>query len=112
MAGDDSNDPLTILMQPPANECPSECAAREARETEAKLRSDAIDEELMKEKERLMRTKNAVKVMLLGNSESGASFSVSSFWKFAQLHFFLAGKAAMVKSKFSSSPSPITHTRR
>lgn len=72
----DNSDPLAMFTKPPANETPAERTAREAQEAEARRRSEAIDEELRKEKARLKREeKNLVRVLLLGQSESGASAS-------------------------------------
>ena len=75
-----SSDPLAMFTRPPANETPAERDAREAREADAKRRSEAIDEDIRKEKARLKREeKHLVKVLLLGQSESGESFSYSPF---------------------------------
>jgi hypothetical protein len=73
-----SSDPLAVFTRPPANETLAERDAREARESDAKRRSEAIDEDIRKEKARLKREeKHLVKVLLLGQSESGESFSYS-----------------------------------
>ena len=68
------DDPISILSRPPPNETFEERLAREGREVEAKKRSDAIDDELRKEKARLKKEeKGIVRVLLLGQSESGES---------------------------------------
>lgn len=68
----DDSDPLSVFTRAPANETPGERAARESAEAEAKRRSDAIDDELRREKARLKKDeKGIVKVLLLGQSESG-----------------------------------------
>lgn len=67
----DASDPLSVFMLPPANETPEEKAEREAREAEAQRISDAIDEDLKKERAALKREKKIAKVLLLGQSESG-----------------------------------------
>ncbi|KAF6746160.1 guanine nucleotide binding protein, alpha subunit [Ephemerocybe angulata] len=71
----DDYDSLAIFKRAPANETPGERAG-ESAEAEAKKRSDAIDEELRKEKSWLKEEEKGVvvKVLLLGQSESGASF--------------------------------------
>lgn len=68
----DETDPLTLAMRPPAGETPAEREAREAREVEARKISEAIDAEISKEKAHLKKQKKPVKVLLLGQSESGA----------------------------------------
>lgn len=74
----DSSDPLAVVTAPPPNETPEEKAARDEREAEAQKISDQIDEELRAEKAALKKQEQVVKVLLLGQSESGKSTSVSS----------------------------------
>ena len=66
-------DPFAVFIQPPPNETPAERAARELREAEEKRVSDRIDEQLKLEKAAFKKQKSIVKVLLLGQSESGAS---------------------------------------
>lgn len=66
-------DPLTLAIAPPSNETPEERQAREAAEREARRISDEIDEQLNKERVALKRRKRPIKVLLLGQSESGTS---------------------------------------
>ncbi|KZV92997.1 G-alpha-domain-containing protein [Exidia glandulosa HHB12029] len=66
------SDPFARLLAPPANETPAERQMREEMERAAKLRSDAIDEELKKERNAL-KSKRVMKLLLLGQSESGKS---------------------------------------
>ncbi|KII91425.1 hypothetical protein PLICRDRAFT_507933 [Plicaturopsis crispa FD-325 SS-3] len=75
----DASDPLSVFMLPPANETPEEKAEREAREAEAQRISDAIDEDLKKERAALKREKKIAKVLLLGQSESGKSTTLKNF---------------------------------
>lgn len=74
----DSSDPLAIVTAPPPSETPEKKAAREEREAEAQRISDQIDDELRAEKVALKKQEQIVKVLLLGQSESGKSTPVSS----------------------------------
>lgn len=67
-----ANDPFADLLAPPANETPAERQMREENERAAKLRSDEIDEELKRERATL-KSKRVMKLLLLGQSESGKS---------------------------------------
>ncbi|KAJ2923773.1 hypothetical protein H1R20_g13321, partial [Candolleomyces eurysporus] len=68
--GDD--DPFAIFLRHPKDESNAERVAREIREAEAKKRSEDIDQEIVEEKERLMRAEEfQTRVALLGGSESG-----------------------------------------
>ena len=66
-------DPFAIFIQPPPNETPTERTARELREAEEKRVSDRIDEQIKLEKAAFKKQQSIVKVLLLGQSESGAS---------------------------------------
>lgn len=70
MAKDDY-DPLAIVMAPPAKETPEERALREQKEVEAKQVSDKIDEAIRLERVALRKQKNILRVLLLGQAESG-----------------------------------------
>ena len=65
----DSVDPLSRALEPPANETSEQRAEREAMEAEARRVSDRIDEQIKLEKQ--ANSKNQVKVLLLGQAESG-----------------------------------------
>lgn len=69
--GPKDQDPFAIFIAPPLNETPEECVAREAREAEAKKVSDQIDEQLKRDRVALKKQKNIVRVLLLGQAESG-----------------------------------------
>ncbi|KAG5650297.1 hypothetical protein H0H81_012716 [Sphagnurus paluster] len=71
MGGTDP-DPFAIFTLPPPNETPEQRSAREHREAEEKRVSDRIDEEIKAEKAALKKQKGVVRVLLLGQSESGA----------------------------------------
>jgi hypothetical protein len=67
----DPNDPFAILLAPPLDETPEQRKAREAEEDAARKVSLRIDEELKAEKAAAKKKKNGVKVLVLGQSESG-----------------------------------------
>lgn len=67
----DEIDPLALAWAPPRNETPAEKDARERKEAEAKRVNDEIDEQIRQEKNALRKRKKPVKVLLLGQSESG-----------------------------------------
>lgn len=66
-------DPLTLAIAPPKDESPEEKETREQAEIEARRISEAIDEQIRQERTTLKKKKKPVKVLLLGQSESGAS---------------------------------------
>ncbi|EDR05340.1 heterotrimeric G protein alpha subunit B [Laccaria bicolor S238N-H82] len=73
------HDPLAIFMRPPPNETPTERGAREEREAHARQISDQIDEQLKKDKAALKRQNGFVRLLLLGQSESGKSTTIKNF---------------------------------
>lgn len=75
----DASDPLAVVTAPPPNETPGERAAREEREAEARRISDQIDEELRAEKATVRKHDEMVKILLLGQSESGKSTTLKNF---------------------------------
>ena len=68
-----SEDPFASILSPPPNETPEEKATREQEEAEARRVSETIDEQLRLERIALKKKKQPVKVLLLGQSESGRS---------------------------------------
>jgi hypothetical protein len=64
------SDPLTLAALPPSNETSGERDKRLRDEAEAKRVSDAIDAQL-KEERLAQKRRKEVKVLLLGQSESG-----------------------------------------
>ncbi|CAA7268550.1 unnamed protein product [Cyclocybe aegerita] len=72
-------DPFAIFHTPPPDETPGERAVREAKEAEAKRVSDMIDDQLKAEKLALKKDKYVVRVLLLGQSESGKSTTLKNF---------------------------------
>lgn len=73
----DADDPLSRALQPPPDETPAERDERLRAEREAKRVSDEIDEQLRKERV-VLKKKKPVRVLLLGQSESGKSTTLKS----------------------------------
>jgi hypothetical protein len=71
-------DPLLQIIAPPANETAEERQTREREEEEARYRSSMIDEAIKAEKT-AMRKKKPIKILVLGQSESGL-FNFSLRW--------------------------------
>ncbi|CAA7268801.1 unnamed protein product [Cyclocybe aegerita] len=72
-------DPFYELMQPPLDETPAQKTARQKRELDAQRVSDQIDEDIKQERARAKKNKSVVKVLLLGQSESGKSTTLKNF---------------------------------
>ncbi|KDR69400.1 hypothetical protein GALMADRAFT_145447 [Galerina marginata CBS 339.88] len=72
-------DPFAIFHTPPPNETAGERALRETKEAEAKRISDQIDDQLKAERLALKKARNIVRVLLLGQSESGKSTTLKNF---------------------------------
>ncbi|KIK38915.1 hypothetical protein CY34DRAFT_808893 [Suillus luteus UH-Slu-Lm8-n1] len=75
----DATDPLAVISAPPPNESSHERAAREEREIEAQRISDLIDDEIRAERAVRKKEENVVKILLLGQSESGKSTTLKNF---------------------------------
>ncbi|KAH7922718.1 G-alpha-domain-containing protein [Leucogyrophana mollusca] len=73
------DDPLTRAIAPPPNETPAEREIRLCAEQEAKRISDAIDEEINRQRIVDKKVPKAVKILLLGQSESGKSTTLKNF---------------------------------
>ncbi|RPD63398.1 G-protein alpha subunit [Lentinus tigrinus ALCF2SS1-7] len=71
-------DPLSRLLAPPPNETAEERETRLQLEAEARQISDRIDEQLKAERAALKKNR-PVKVLLLGQSESGKSTTLKNF---------------------------------
>ncbi|KAJ3475582.1 hypothetical protein NLI96_g11743 [Meripilus lineatus] len=69
------DDPLSRALAPPPNETPEAKAIRLRAEAQARKISEEIDESLKAERAALKK-KPPVKVLLLGQSESGGLFSL------------------------------------
>lgn len=72
---DESLGPLARALAPPVNETPEQRALRETKEVEARRVSERIDEQIRLEKQANSRKRIPVKVLMLGQAESGASVS-------------------------------------
>ncbi|CDO74902.1 hypothetical protein BN946_scf184988.g9 [Trametes cinnabarina] len=66
-------DPFSLLLRPPVNETEHERIARLQREADAKRVSDSIDEQLKADRERMRKSKQDIRLLLLGQAESGKS---------------------------------------
>ncbi|KAG6812553.1 hypothetical protein H0H92_002322 [Tricholoma furcatifolium] len=86
-------DPLTKAMAPPPDETDAERDIRLAAEMEAQRRSDAIDEELNRQRLSEKKT-NCIKVLLLGQSESGKSTTLKNFQLFHSNKAFRTERAS------------------
>lgn len=62
----EKDDPLTKAMAPPPNETPEETEARLLAQDEAQRRSDAIDEEINRQRNLDKKAPKCVRVLLLG----------------------------------------------
>jgi guanine nucleotide-binding protein subunit alpha len=91
----DVDDPLALALAPPSNETPEQRAERERREAEERRISDEIDEQLKAERAALRRRKKPVKVLLLGQSESGESV-VSFLSAFVAFHLLRLAVSVVV----------------
>ncbi|EJF60188.1 G-protein alpha subunit [Dichomitus squalens] len=72
------DDPLSRVLAPPPNETAEERETRLRLEAEARQISDKIDEQLKAERAALKKNR-PVKVLLLGQSESGKSTTLKNF---------------------------------
>ncbi|KAG5350495.1 hypothetical protein C0989_010802 [Termitomyces sp. Mn162] len=104
-------DPLTKAMAPPPDESEAERQVRLAAEKEAQKRSDAIDEELNRQRINEKKTK-CIRILLLGQSESGKSTTLKNFQLFHsnKLNVVRSVKLilhAMTEVQAAASPSTV-----
>ncbi|KXN90120.1 Guanine nucleotide-binding protein alpha-4 subunit [Leucoagaricus sp. SymC.cos] len=76
---DTDEDPLARAIAPPPDEDPRAREIRLAKEAEAQRRSDAIDEELNRQRQAEKRAPKCIRILLLGQSESGKSTTLKNF---------------------------------
>ncbi|KAA1478154.1 G-alpha-domain-containing protein [Dentipellis sp. KUC8613] len=74
----DDDDPLARALRPPPDETPAARAVRQAREADARRVSQAIDDAIRAERQ-ANKKKKIVRVLLLGQSESGKSTTLRQF---------------------------------
>ncbi|KAI0342360.1 G-protein alpha subunit [Trametopsis cervina] len=72
-----ADDPLSILLTPPMNETKEQAAMRLAKEAEALRISNEIDRRIQVERDAL-KNENVLKMLLLGQSESGKSTTLKN----------------------------------
>lgn len=93
-------DPLTLAIQPPPNESAEQRKTRLQAEDIARKISNDIDEELKQEKAALKK-KPPVKVLLLGQSESGEYLRCTTCYLHSiMLMIASVGKSTTLKSEF------------
>ncbi|TFK64784.1 hypothetical protein BDN72DRAFT_901266 [Pluteus cervinus] len=76
--GIDKDDPFAAMLAPPPGETSAQRSERERREIQAQKISDRIDEELKLERAKFKK-QTVVRVLLLGQSESGKSTTLKNF---------------------------------
>ena len=81
----DPDDPLARALAPPPGETPQERAARLQEEEDAKRVNDEIDERIKQDRVAWRKHKSMFKLLLLGQSESGACPSPLLFDVFVPL---------------------------
>ncbi|KAJ7492047.1 guanine nucleotide binding protein, alpha subunit [Mycena latifolia] len=90
----EDSDPIANAIAPPQNESPEEREARIQKERAAKLISDAIDAELTREQAYEKKRPKPVKILLLGQSESGKSTTLKNFQLLYEPKAFRAERAS------------------
>ncbi|KAJ6572753.1 guanine nucleotide binding protein, alpha subunit [Mycena vulgaris] len=90
----EDSDPIAAAMAPPSNESPEERQRRIQNERAAKQVSDDIDEQLLKERQLVKRQPRPVKILLLGQSESGKSTTLKNFQLMYEPKAFRAERAS------------------
>jgi len=99
-----SDDPFASILAPPPDESPEAKEDRERSEAEARRVSDSIDDQLRQERIALKKKKKPVKVLLLGQSESGRFRVPSTSTPISSPS--IARKVSHVKKSVFHHPSP------
>ncbi|KAF7360873.1 hypothetical protein MSAN_01116900 [Mycena sanguinolenta] len=87
-------DPFSLALAPPKNESFEERQARITMEKAEKLVSDEIDAQLNKERQQAKRLPKPVKILLLGQSESGKSTTLKNFQLMCEPKAFRSERAS------------------
>ncbi|KAJ7292708.1 guanine nucleotide binding protein, alpha subunit [Mycena rebaudengoi] len=90
----EDSDPIADAIAPPRNESAEDREARIQKERAAKLVSDAIDAELTREHAHEKKRPKPVKILLLGQSESGKSTTLKNFQLLYEPKTFRAERAS------------------
>jgi guanine nucleotide-binding protein subunit alpha len=82
----DIEDPLTLVTLPNEDETPEQQQARELAEAQAKKVSEDIDDQIRQDRVAFKRRQKAMKVLVLGQSESGqfCIYSLLSYINFGR----------------------------
>ncbi|EPQ53009.1 G-protein alpha subunit [Gloeophyllum trabeum ATCC 11539] len=76
---DRRNDPFYRILRPPEDETPEERRARLLKQQDAQRVSRQIDESILESKKAFDKRKKAIKILLLGQAESGKSTTLKNF---------------------------------
>ncbi|KAJ7484692.1 guanine nucleotide binding protein, alpha subunit [Mycena latifolia] len=87
-------DPFAMVLAPPEGETDEQREVRLLLEKEAKEMSDSIDEQLSRERAQEKKGPRPVKVLLLGQSESGKSTTLKNFQLMYDAKAFRAERAS------------------
>lgn len=82
--GSSNRDPLDDVLRPPIDETEEERSIRLQAEEQAKRVSDAIDEAIRQERQ-AAKKKDVVRLLLLGQSESGTKLLIFALSHYIQL---------------------------
>lgn len=98
------SDPLAAALRPPENESVDERQRRLRAEEDARRVSDSIDDQIRAEKKE-KRLKQEVRVLLLGQSESGKSTTLKREWSiFKMCRSGLALHVQLRMNRYTSWP--------
>lgn len=101
-----TSDPLAAALLPPPDESPEQRERRLRAEEEAKKRSDHIDR-ILREGEKERRRKKVIKILLLGQSESGKSTTLKRELILAAFPFARLSGQRWSGHKYCNSSPPL-----